>query len=276
MIFRLGGMCLRVLYPDEIFIVNVLADYVLLILTARVTGGGVKRVRVVLASVLGGAYSVLAALNGGFFASPVPAIAAAVLMALTVFGGKKSFARRLFCFLGLSAAFGGILTAVGGGLGGGNMKLFAAAFLVSWAAFAFFLRGGAKSVALRRVEDIEIGLAGRKAKLRALIDTGNDLRDPISGRRVIVTTADAVLNLFEPGAAALLKSGKDPVSLLPELSEKTGLRFSLVPYRSLGVESGLILCFRPDFVSGRSDLPLVGVAAGLNIEGGGYSAIGYC
>ena len=267
---------MRVLYPDEVFIVNALADYVLLILTARVTGGGVKRRRVVFASALGGAYSVIAALIGGFYASPVPALAVCVLMALCVFGGKRSFARRLFCFLGLSAAFGGALTAVGGGLGGGNMKLFAAAFLVSWAAFAFFLRGGAKSVALRRVEDIEIGLGGKKAKLRALMDTGNDLRDPISGRRVIVTTADAVSCLFEPGAAALLKSGKDPVGLMPELAERTGLRFSLVPYRSLGVESGLILCFRPDFVSGRSEAPLVGIASGLKIEGGGYSAIGYC
>lgn len=267
---------MRVLYPDEVFIVNALADYVLLILTARVTGGGVKRRRIVLAAAIGGAYSVIAALIGGFFASPVPALASAILMALTVFGGKRSFARRLFCFLGLSAAFGGALTAVGGGLGGGNMKLFAAAFLISWAAFAFFLRGGAKSVALRRVEDIEIGLGGKKAKLRALMDTGNDLRDPISGRRVIVTTVDAVSCLFEPGAAALLKSGKDPVGLMPELAERTGLRFSLVPYRSLGVESGLILCFRPDFVSGRSEAPLVGIASGLKIEGGGYSAIGYC
>ena len=79
---------MRVLYPDEVFIVNALADYVLLILTARVTGGGAKRRRIVLAAALGGAYSVIAALYGGFFASPVPALALAVLMALTVFGGK--------------------------------------------------------------------------------------------------------------------------------------------------------------------------------------------
>ncbi len=263
-------------WVDEIFIVNALADYALLIIAARITGGGVRRRRIVLSALFGGAYAALAAVLGGFLTCPAPVISAGVLMCLIVFGKKRGFFRRLFAFFGLSAAFGGAATAAGLSFSRWDMRFFIAVFLLSWGAFSLFMRGGASAAAEGRVEDIEISLAGRSVKLRALLDTGNRLRDPISGRRVIIAPPDSVSSLLPERAARLIKSGDDPVSLLPKLRESCPVSFSLVPYSSVGMQSALMLTFRPDSVSGREETPLIGIKPGLNIEGGGYSAIGYC
>jgi stage II sporulation protein GA (sporulation sigma-E factor processing peptidase) len=71
--------------------------------------------------------------------------------------------------------------------------------------------------------------------LTALQDTGNTLRDPITGRQVLVVGADVAQKLTGL-TVQQLKKPVENVGLLP------GLR--LIPYRAVGQEAGLLLALK--------------------------------
>ena len=120
-------------------------------------------------------------------------------------------------------------------------------------------------------------LGGRSAELTALVDTGNTLTDPASGRPVIVAEGERIAPLFprerRPGPADL----RDPAAGMTRLG--TGewrARFRLLPYRSVGVDRGLLLAVRADELEldgqGRGPV-LVALSPTPVSDGGGYQAL---
>ena len=89
----------------------------------------------------------------------------------------------------------------------------------------------------RRLLPVEISGGGKHIRLTALVDTGNELRDPITGQSVLVIGSQAAQEL----------TGLTPEELKRPLETITasplpGLR--LIPYRAVGSESGLLLAMR--------------------------------
>lgn len=78
---------------------------------------------------------------------------------------------------------------------------------------------------------VELTYAGRTVTLTALRDTGNMLRDPITGEQVLIIGADAAQKLTGLTEAAL----RDPVGTMGRLP---GLR--LIPYQTVG-NAGFLL-----------------------------------
>ena len=74
---------------------------------------------------------------------------------------------------------------------------------------------------------------GRQVSLKALIDTGNRLHEPISGLPVLIVEERAVKKMLPPS----LDPARPDKHLPP--------RFRLVAYGALG-GSGKMACFRPD------------------------------
>ena len=83
----------------------------------------------------------------------------------------------------------------------------------------------------KRYVPVELSYGGRTVALTALRDTGNTLRDPISGKQVLVIGADAAQILTGLTTSVLA----DPVGSLGVLP---GLRF--IPYQSVG-NTGFLL-----------------------------------
>ena len=83
------------------------------------------------------------------------------------------------------------------------------------------------TVLLRRGEQLRTILALR--------DTGNSLRDPITGESVLIIGPEAARQLTGLSSAQL----RDPVSAIGSLP---GLR--LLPYRAVGKEGGMLLALR--------------------------------
>lgn len=89
----------------------------------------------------------------------------------------------------------------------------------------------------RRLLPVELSGNGKHIQLTALVDTGNELRDPITGESVLVIGCQA--------AGAL--TGLTPEQLKHPLETITssplpGLR--LIPYRAVGAENGMLLAMR--------------------------------
>ena len=264
---------MEIIYLDELFLLDTVVDYFLLLGTAKVCSLPYARGRFLAAAVLGAGWNCLGLVPGfGWLLQPVMVLVMAAAMTLAAFGGQRRLGRCFGVFLGVSALFGGTVYAAclfrGGGVLRLDMRVLGLAFAVCWAAVSLLYRGSAKAAA-RRVVDMTVERRGRTVRLRALEDTGNALVDPISGCAAFVAEAAAVEALFPPGDAAYLRAPPAEAALhIP------GAR--LIPYAGVEGKSGLLLAFRPDKVTveGRDRRDLIAAVAPASLgTDGSYDAV---
>lgn len=227
-------------YIDALFLLDFILDYLLLLLTGKVTGSPLVRRRLLLAAALGGGYSVLCAVTRSpAFTHPLVKLAAAVLLVLISYGHCRHLLRCVLTFLALSATLGGglyalsLFTGAPLALDAPTVLLFAA---VAYALLSLIGRKLARHspADLRRVT---VRIGSRAAQLTALVDTANTLTDPMTGRGVLVAEGDALASLLPPEA-----DYRNPAQCFPSLPDPG--RYRLLPYRAVGVESGLLLSVR--------------------------------
>lgn len=265
-------------YIDEVFLLNALMDYLLLLCSARLAGEELRRGRMAASALLGGGYAAAVFLPGwGFLSHPLCKLAAAVGMTLTAFGGSRRLLRVSLVFLGVSAAFGGGVLALQL-LSGRNVVPDLKSLLLSAAGcYAFltlifrrgFRHGGGE------LASAELRLSGRACRLTALVDTGNTLTDPHTGRPVMVAEGEKLRGLFSPGECPGAEELLDPVAAL-ERRGSSPRRWRLLPYRAVGMNCGLLLAVKVDGakVGGRDyGSILVALSPTPVSDGGGYSAL---
>ena len=224
----------------------------------------------------------------GFLTHPLCKLGAAVLMLLTGFGGSRRLLRVTLVFFGLSCAFGGGIFAIGllGGRGltlrNGvlysvmDLRILLLSAAVCYAVLTLVFRRTARH-GRREVLPAVLILEGRRVAVNALVDTGNTLTDPVTGRPVMVAEG-SLLSPLLPGERVLdEKALRDPVGTLERLSRGgRGRRFRLLPYQAVGVECGMLLALRLDDARvGAEDYGGILVALSPNpvSDGGGYSAL---
>lgn len=265
-------------YIDEAFLLNSIIDYLLLLSAAKLAGEPLRRGRMALAALLGGLYGAAVFLPGwGFLERPLCKLAAAVAMSLLAFGSSRRLLRVSLTFLGVSAAFGGGVLALQL-LSGSSMVLDIKTTLLSAAVcyllMTLFFRRTVRHAG-RELAVAELTLSGRKCRLTALVDTGNTLTDPHTGRPVMVAEGERLGPLFPPGEALTATQLRDPVGTMESRGEGRG-RWRLLPYRSVGVAHGLLLAVRVDHARiGKEDYGpiLVALSPTPVSDGGGYQAL---
>ena len=239
-------------YVDLLFMLNGLINYLLLRGSAVIGGMSARAARYVLGAVLGGAYAVAVVVFPGLQAPAYQFLCAAGML-VTTFGWKRNTVKLGLFFFALSFALSGaVLIMVQLAepdcvlLGGrAYYALTVPALLLiaglGYALAALVLAGhgthtGGDLIAMT------LKLRDREVVLCALRDTGNVLRDPVSGSPVLVADGRLLNSLLPDVDAGCLR---DPAAALPELVERhPDIRFRLVPYHSVGVASGLLLAVR--------------------------------
>lgn len=282
---------MTVVYIDALFLLNFVVDYLLLLCAGRLAGEVLHRGRLALGAALAGAYAAAVFLPGmGFLLHPLCKLAAAVLALLIGYGGSRRLLRVTLVFFAVSAAFAGGILALEL-LGGRGLTLengvFSSAMdlrliLLSAAGCyvvitLLFQRSARHTAARQELVPAVLTLDGRRVALTALVDTGNTLTDPATGRPVMVAEGEKVAGLFPSGQASDEADLRDPVAALERLSQAGFLgRCRLLPYQAVGVECGMLLSLRLDGARvGREDYGTLLVALSPNrlSDGGGYSAL---
>ena len=279
---------MRVVYLDLFLVLNFTVNYLLLACAARLDGGAVCRWRTVLAAAAGAAYGALALLPGlALLEHPVCKGGAAAGMLLAAFGPSARLARRGALFLVLSCAFGGGLLLVSMARGTGSLAggLLGPSLGMRGILIAAALGYGLLSLVLGRqfshtraggeLQELTLARRGRTVKLLALRDTGNTLRDPVTGRPVVVGEGEKLRPLLPELPCLDRHSLAHPVDLLGRL-EGEDLRLQLLPYRAVGVECGLLLALRVDRACwGRREYRdcLTALSPTPVSDGGGYCAL---
>lgn len=264
---------MKVIYIDTLFIVNLAADYLLLVCSGRVCGVILRRRRYLIAAAVGSLYAVAVYLPGfGILSLPAAKLGVGLIMAVIAFGGEVNMLRCGGVFMAVSAAFGGFMWAIE--LAGGHPAFDARTLIVSFAGcyllLAWVMRRRVTSAALPRVH-VELSLGGNKTELIALVDSGNGLVDPISDIPVMVVSPHVAAPLF--GVSEELLS-MDAVALAEASSAYDTLagRLRLIPYSAVG-SSGLLAVFRPDEVRVDGAEREMLVAISPAVSGDGYEGI---
>ena len=281
---------MTVIYVDTLFLLNAAVDYLLLLASARLAGEPLARLRFLLGAALGGLYAVAIFLPGlSFLARPPCRLAAAVLMVLAAFWKSRRLLRQVVIFFALSCAFGGGVLAIGllGGRGltlsngvlysGMDLKIVLLSAAGCYGALTLlFQRTGRHTAASGELRPVRLTLGERQVSLIALVDTGNTLTDPATGRPVLVAEADCVEELLPPGIRPSPADLRDPAGTLERLEDPWRRRFRLLPYRSVGVDRGLLLAVRVDQVQvGEEERgPMLAALSPTPVsDGGGYRAL---
>jgi len=298
-------------YVDVIFFNNLAVDGTVLLVTAKVRHLLPSRSRIFAAASLGGIYAAM------MFLAHIPymySFAAKVLVSLIMvllsfgYGGPLQLVRNFGAFYLVSfATLGGVIglsfllqsadspwagmmfTSNGGLLLEWRMQL---GLFITTLALSVWLFRSTSATRIKRQEleqlfwNIEINVGERNWKVKALLDTGNRLYDPLTRTPVMILEASIWKEELPPGWCERLK-GESPDQLISEMNAHLteeyvwAHRLRLVPYRGINGKTSLMLAVKPDVVClSREGHPplrvsrvLVGLDGGTLSSEGNYHAI---
>lgn len=260
-----------VIYLDVILAINLVMDYLILWTAGKLGQLPTSTWRLLAGATVGAVYSLTALVPVlDVKLSLVLKVLFSIIMVLVAFFPLTIglFFQALVYFylaafvmggamLGAIYLFGGDTAAavMGGGLGLGSNIRFTWLF-TAMAAAVLLARWGAGWIKKNFWEymlrlPIIITFAGKQLALKALVDTGNSLRDPLSQRPVIIVEYSALKSIL-PAEIIKEYSGRhepDLESLITSLADSPwATRLRLLPYHSLGQSRGMLLGLRPDEV----------------------------
>jgi len=183
------------------------------------------------------------------------------LIAVIAFGLRQSTLKRGGVFMLLSLALGGIALSIGRS----DFPVMLLSALGIWLLCAGCFGAVASG---REYTDVVLTYGDRRIALVALRDTGNTLKDPVTGEQVLVISGEAASKLTGLTRTQLL-------SPLETLTQRVVPGLRLIPYRAVGHSCGMLLGMRIDqcSIGGRQCSAVVAFAPeGLGREDG-YQAL---
>lgn len=262
----------QVVYLDVVFLINLMMDYLLLWTAGKVGQLKTSALRLGLASLVGAGYSLLLFWpEAHFFITTGAKVGFSVVMVLVAYrwSGLRSFLTALLYFYLAAFSMGGAMlgaiyffsssTSTYGLLNGllaflGDVPY--AWLLAAVAAAVLLARWGALFVRRNFLRSffqvpVIIRFNHQDYPVQALVDTGNQLRDPLTQKPVMIAEYGVIKSVFPKPLQELLEA-KNEVNYHEVVGLLAGTplaqRLHVIPFTSIGRVKGMLLGFRPDEV----------------------------
>ena len=217
------------IYLDLVMLLNFLVDFLLILGTNRLCGYPFGAKRASLSALFGSIYAGICLLPGfAFLGNFLWRAVSLGFMSAIAFGFTKNAVRRGVVFTLLCMAMGGVALVV-------NSRGFWSVFFSGAGVCLLCAIGFRNKLGVQSFVPVELKYGEKKMRLTALQDTGNTLRDPVTGNDVLIVGADVAQKLIGLTRSQL----RSPVEFLDAMP---GLR--LIPYRTVGQGSGFLLALR--------------------------------
>lgn len=255
------------IYIDIVLIENLIMNYIILFTTAVVLKIKVNHIRLILASLLGAGYSIIAYMGIiKVYSSIILKIILSVLIIYIAFNPQniKKMCKDLLLFYLVSFVFGGATFALIYIIKPQNILMKNGLFLGTYtlktvmlgAVVAFCIIIGAFAIIKNKISkkdmfcEIEILINQKKTKTKAMIDTGNMLKEPITNVPVIVVEHILLYSCMPKEILNNLKEimGGDFKNIPCDIQEKYISKLKLIPFSSLGKQNGMLIGIRPEYV----------------------------
>jgi len=273
------------IYADSVWTVNTLIDFLMLMLAARLCGFCAKPWRCLCGAALGGVYAVFSLLPGFIFlASFIWQLIFFLLMAGVGYGLRRAAMRptalAFLCSIALAGFFQFLLRYVpmppfhhrSGVIyphGARILLLFAGGFYLA----ASFMASGSMKHSRGEVFPVTLSTQHRTMEVCALLDTGNSLHDPLSGKPVIVVNDGVLEDLFR--ISLNRKELEDAPGIYSSLVQRYPHHcFRLIPYKTVGVSGGVLLAGSCRLRIGKREQSVFAAFSPHPVsDGGGYEVL---
>ena len=256
-------------YLDIVFLENVLMNYIIIFATGVVIRDECRKWRIFTASVLGAAYTVVMYLNViPIYSNFAMKIVLSVVIVYVAFKVKsfKKLVKNLIIFYLVSFVFGGCVFALmyflqpqmaqirnGVFVGAYPIKIALIGGLVAFVVLQVSFRIVKTKFSKKdMIFDVQVVINERTVKVKALLDTGNLLKDPITGFPVIVVEHRSLSGVIPEkilnNLNKILGGDIDELTKDEQYSE-TISRFRMIPFSSLGKQNGLLFGIKADSVN---------------------------
>ena len=248
------------LYIDIILIENLIMNYIILYATSVIAKTAINRVRIIISSFIGAIYAIIEyVLIDSIYSNFILKLLLSVIIVYIAFKPQdlKKMCKQMLLFYLTSFVFGGVATyliytikpqkiIIKNGMYVGTYVL---KILVIGAIVGYIIVTIAFKLVKNKITKndmfckIKIKIEGKELILDAMVDTGNMLKEPISGWPVIVVEKNCLYELIPKeildNIERILKGDTD--FLLDELKLKYIPKFKIIPFSSLGKENGILL-----------------------------------
>lgn len=257
-----------VVYLDLLVLINLLMNYILLWATAKLSNLSYKVWRLFITSLLGTGYTILVILPQFSFLNRIPVhlliSGIMIIIAFAPLTGKDLIKAVSYFYL-ITFVTAGAMFALYNMTGKTPLDSLAQVLKLSpdnlWLIICGVLlviiigKFGWRVIQQKLLPNIfyipiEISFGGANKEIMALVDTGNQLRDPLTNTPVIVVEAEAILELMPQRIKEGFRQyNYSSDQLLEEVVDTDWAdRFRLIPFSSIGKEQGMLVGFRPDEV----------------------------
>lgn len=256
------------IYIDVVLIENLIMNYIILFATAIVLKLKIKHIRLILASLIGAVYSILSYMSLlEIYSSIILKIILSIIIVYVAFYPPKvnQLWKDLLIFYLTSFVFGGaafsliyiikpqeILMKNGLFLGIYPLKT-----IILGAILAFIIIITAFKIVKSKISkkdmicEIEIKLNEQEIKTKAMIDTGNLLKDPLTNTPVIVIEHTLLYDCMPKEILNNLEQilGGELEKIPEEIRNKYISKLKLIPFSSLGKQNGMLLGIKSEYVN---------------------------
>ena len=259
-------ICMTI-YIDVVFLENLVMNSIILVASGIILKKKMKWIRIILASSLGAIYTIIGYISVlEIYSNLILKVILSILIIYIAFNPQtvKQLWKDILIFYLTSFVFGGVAFALiyvvkpqdilmknGLFLGTYPLKtvLLAAivAFIIIIAAFAIVKTKFSKKDMFC---DVEVELNNKMIKTRAMIDTGNLLKEPITNTPVIVVEHTLLYECVPKEILDNLESilGGELVKIPEEIRNEYISKLKLIPFASLGKQNGMLVGIKADSI----------------------------
>ena len=256
------------IYIDVVFIENLIMNYIILFATSIILKVKVKHIRLILASALGAIYSIIAYMSIlEMYSSVILKIILSVIIVYIAYNPQnvKSMWKYLVIFYMTSFVFGGaafaliyivkpqdILMKNGLFLGTYPLKTIILGAIVAFIVIVTSFKLVKSKISKKDMFcTIKININKIEIETKAMIDTGNLLKEPISNTPVIVVEHTLLYDCMPKEILNNLENilGGDFENISEEVKNKYISKLKVIPFSSLGKQNGMLIGIKPEEVT---------------------------
>lgn len=248
------------IYIDVVLIENLIMNYIILLATGIILKEKIKHFRLIISSLIGAIYSIIAYMNIlEIYSTSILKIVLSVIIIYVAFNPQnvKKMFKQLLIFYLTSFAFGGaafaliyivkpqdILMKNGLFLGTYPLKTIILATIITFIIIISAFKIVKSKISRKDMYcDIIVKINQKEIKVKAMIDTGNLLKDPLTQKPVMVIEKNCLYDVLPKEILNNLDNvlGGDLEKIPEEIQRKYLPKLKLIPFSSLGKQNGMLI-----------------------------------
>lgn len=255
------------IYIDVVLIENLIMNYIILLATGIVLKIRIKHLRLFVGSLIGAVYTIITyIITIKMYSNFLFKLVLSVVIIYVAFNPQniKNMWKQLVVFYLISFVFGGaafaliyivkpqdILMKNGLFLGTYPIKAVILATIIAFIIIILTFKLVKSKISKKDMyKEIKISIEGKQINVMAMLDTGNMLKEPITGKPVIVLEHICLYDVLPKEILNNLANilGGDFSNIPDEIKEEYITKLKFIPFSSLGKQNGMLLGISPQFV----------------------------